>query len=309
MNKNKLLDLKSLELQPKELQALCKKLFSKGKSLRAELVYLVGGHLKIKEEAKLKLSRIVEYIHNSSLLHDDFIDHSLTRRSQQAAWLEFSPSQAVLAGDYLLSQVIIYLTEENNMPLFRLTAESISSLVKGEFVQRDSIKKNQNITLNELDVVSDFKTSSLFKWSLKACFLYQKKDSLEIHSTLNKIGYFFGILFQRSDDLMDFSIRNNENKAVLLDLNQGLLNSFATFLISNKNSDFKKQFSQIKNSKELHQLVPDIKNQIEAFDEINSKIIQQAEKACEELKRSLNPSEQKLADELKKLAYQLYWRK
>ena len=82
------------------------------------------------------MSRIIEYIHNSSLLHDDFIDRSKIRRSGKTAWLEFSPAQAVLAGDYLLAKVNIYLAERENSKLIQKTAEAICQLAEGEFLQR-----------------------------------------------------------------------------------------------------------------------------------------------------------------------------
>ena len=100
---------------------------------------LVGSFLGLHKKEQLFLSRIVEYIHNSSLLHDDFIDHSKVRRSRKTAWLEFSPSQAVLAGDYLLAKVNIYLAREKNLELVQRTAEVICQLAEGEFLQKELI--------------------------------------------------------------------------------------------------------------------------------------------------------------------------
>jgi hexaprenyl-diphosphate synthase len=44
-----------------------------------------------------RLAEITELIHTASLLHDDVIDHSLTRRSQPSANIEFGNKMAVLA--------------------------------------------------------------------------------------------------------------------------------------------------------------------------------------------------------------------
>ena len=223
-----LLDIKSLSEEPEELQVLLTTLFSKGKSVRCRLVRLIGKGLGLELSEQKFLCRLVEYIHNSSLLHDDFIDHSSIRRSHQAAWLEFSPEQAVLAGDYLLAQVGIYLAKQRNWALLKLTSETIMSLVAGEFLQKELIRdKKEN--LHNIEMVGNLKTASLFKWSLRAPFIYKNRNSVKLHNLLNHIGYCFGILFQRSDDLLDFSFRGKGDKGIFADLKQNYLNSFACF--------------------------------------------------------------------------------
>ena len=87
-----LLDHQDLKKQPLELKKICERIFSRGKGIRSRLVCLVADGLGLQKKEQLFLSRIIEYIHNSSLLHDDFIDHSKVRRSRKTAWLEFSPS-------------------------------------------------------------------------------------------------------------------------------------------------------------------------------------------------------------------------
>ena len=206
-----LLDQKDLKKQPLELRKICENIFYKGKGLRSKLVSLVGSHIQLTEKKILFLSRIIEYIHNSSLLHDDFIDHSRIRRNHQTAWLEFSPSQAVLAGDYLLAKVNIQLAHAKNLKLLKKTAQAICQLAEGEFLQRELLSF-KNTDLKKRDKVGELKTGSLFKWCLQAPFLFKKREDLKIHHLLDRIGYHLGILFQRSDDLMDFSIRNQDKK-------------------------------------------------------------------------------------------------
>lgn len=308
MKKSSLLDIQNLADKPKELSALCKKLFASGKSIRSRLIRLICKHLSLKEEETTTLCRIVEYVHNSSILHDDLIDHSSVRRRQKAAWVEFSPAQAVLAGDYLLAQVNIYLAEKGNLPLLRLTAESIVSLVKGEFLQRESIRK-QGASLKTTNEINNLKTASLFKWSFKAPFLWINKKEPPLFTLLDQIGYRCGILFQRSDDLLDFSVRNKEKKSVLLDLKQNYFNSFSCFLLSGKNKTFKTKFRKARSLTDIYQLVPDFKNQLAAFDRLNEKWIKETEKDIEKLKLFLKKSEQSLIDKLKSVPSLLYWRK
>lgn len=303
-----LLDIQNLADKPKELGVLCKKLFAGGKSIRSRLIRLICQHLRLKESETTVLCRIVEYVHNSSILHDDLIDHSSVRRRQKAAWVEFSPAQAVLAGDYLLAQVNIYLAEKGNLPLLHLTAESIVSLVKGEFLQREVIRKQTENMKNSNDI-NNLKTASLFKWSLKAPFLWKNKGEPRLLTLLDQIGYKCGILFQRSDDLLDFSVRNREKKPILLDLKQNYLNSFSCFLISKKDKKFKVKFRKAKTLNDIHQLIPDFNNQLDNFDKLNKKLIKETERDMEKLTSFLNRSEQPLIEDLKSVPSLLYWRK
>ena len=308
MKTTSLLDIRNLADKPKELSTLCKKLFAGGKSIRSHLIRLICRHLHLKEEEMTVLCRIVEYVHNSSILHDDLIDHSSVRRRQKAAWVEFSPAQAVLAGDYLLAQVNIYLAEKGNLPLLRLTAESIVSLVKGEFLQREVIRK-QGDKLKNTNEINNLKTASLFKWSFKAPFLWNNRKEPQLFTLLDEIGYKCGILFQRSDDLLDFSVRNREKKSVLLDLKQNYLNSFSCFLVSGKNRNFKAKFREAKTLTDIYQLVPDFKDQLADFDKLNEKLIKETEREIEKLSPFLKKSEQPLIKELKNIPSLLYWRK
>ena len=303
-----LLDIRNLADKPKELSALCKKLFTGGKSIRSRLIRLIGQHLQLKEEEMTVLCRIVEYVHNSSILHDDLIDHSSVRRRQKAAWVEFSPAQAVLAGDYLLAQVNIYLAEKGNLPLLRLTAKSIVSLVKGEFLQREAIR-NQKETLKNTNEINNLKTSGLFKWSFKAPFLWINRNDPQLFNLLDRIGYQCGILFQRSDDLLDFSVRNKEKKSVLLDLKQNYLNSFSCFLVSGKNRKFKIKFRKARTLTDIYHLAPDFKEQLAEFDKLNEKRIKETERDIEKLSPFLEKSEQPLIEELKTIPSLLYWRR
>lgn len=302
-----LLDLKSLQTEPEELALLLKKLFSKGKSMRCRLIHLVGGHLGLKLSEQKFLCRIVEYIHNSSLLHDDFLDHSPLRRSLKTAWLEFSPAQAVLAGDYLLAQVGLYLANKNSTDLLKLSSKTIMSLVKGEFLQRELIKDKKE-TLENIKKTGILKTASLFKWALRAPFIQQKRTNGKLHSVLNQVGDSLGILFQRSDDLLDFSLRNKEEKKTFTDLRQNYLNSFACFLVDKKPKSLRSKLRKVRSFKSFSSLFPDYNSQLKDFDALNKKLIEKTKKDIEKLNRFLKPKEQGLIEDLKNTLADYYWR-
>ena len=57
-------------------------------------------------EAAVAAAVAVELAHDFSLLHDDVMDGDLTRRHRPAVWAVFGVSQAILAGDVLLTLAV-----------------------------------------------------------------------------------------------------------------------------------------------------------------------------------------------------------
>ncbi|MGE4132108.1 MAG: polyprenyl synthetase family protein, partial [Bdellovibrionales bacterium] len=146
-----------------KLNSLYDDLFSSGKGFRAKLIQMMAKNLRLDQRQQHLLAQTIEFVHNASLLHDDLIDRAALRRSKTAAWLKYSPEYAVLAGDYLLARVMVNLSRYGNLRLIQYTAEIISDLLEGEWIQ-DSLMQDWNVQLNQLDQVHDLKTASLFKW-------------------------------------------------------------------------------------------------------------------------------------------------
>ena len=308
INLERLLDKESLRRQPKELRQICRTIFSQGKSLRARLALLVSSRLRLKTGESLLLCRMVEYIHNSSLLHDDFIDQSLFRRRKKAAWSEFSPAQAVLAGDYLLSQVNLYLAQIGSLPLLRLTAETLISLAQGEFIQREGMPF-RSTSLKKTDAVSEAKTGSLFKWCLRAPFIFQGREGPALHSALSRTGSLFGLLFQRSDDLLDFAVRSREKKPVLSDLRQRYFNSFACHLLEGAGAAQAERLKKCRSPAAVRKLFPGFQEKLLSFDKKNQLIIKKAERETDRLGAFLKGGEKGLVEDLRRAPAALYWRK
>lgn len=293
-----------------KLNALYDELFSSGKGFRSRLIQIISDPLKLETNQVHLLAQTIEFIHNASLLHDDLVDRSQLRRSKPAAWLKYSPEYAVLAGDYLLARVMVNLSNYGNLSLIQYTAEIISDLLEGEWIQ-DSLVQDWNVALTQLDQVHNLKTASLFKWCLRSPFIAKERYEEEIHQILDEMGGILGLLFQRSDDLLDFDVRNYEEKAILGDLKSGYLNSFGAFL----SQEFdEKRKAQLKNSQSL-QNVKDLvgENQffekLEQFDQINQKLIDLYKHHCQRLREYLKDSEKALVIDLEQLPEPLYWRK
>lgn len=294
-----------------KLNRLYDDLFTGGKGFRAKLIKMMSESLKLSLQAEHLLSQTIEFIHNASLLHDDLVDRSHLRRGKTAAWMKYTPEYAVLAGDYLLARVMVNLSGHGNIKLVQYTSEVISDLLEGEWLQ-DSVVGDFFVTLEQLDRIHNLKTASLFKWCIRAPFIARERYDEELHQTLEEMGTLLGQLFQRSDDLLDYDVRNEEGKAVLGDLKSGYLNSFGAFAAHNLKRQDIDAIVKSKTLSEYHASLGGesiFQKRLEEFDAMNAELIKLYEHHLLRLKKHLEPGEEKLIDKLRPLPEILYWRR
>lgn len=304
----KVYDSKDFPAYLPKLNQLYDDLFSGGKGFRAKMIRMMAENLKLDPKAEHLLAQTIEFIHNASLLHDDLVDRSHLRRGKTTAWVKYTPEYAVLAGDYLLARVMVNLSGHGNIRLVQYTAEVISDLLEGEWLQ-DSIVGDMNVQLSQLDRVHNLKTASLFKWCLRSPFLAQERYEPGLHTVLEEMGTLLGQLFQRSDDLLDFNVRNYEGKAILGDLKSGYLNSFAAHAATSADR------SALRKCEKLEDFARAIGGQsvfdqkLKEFDEMNLFLIQLYNHHMKTLEHYLKPEEKGLLKKLEPLTEILYWRK
>ncbi len=309
MKKIKVFDSGDFPAYLPKLNALYDDLFADGKGFRSYLIQKVARPLNVPEKSIELLAQTIEFIHNASLLHDDLVDRSHLRRNKPTAWLRYTPEYAVLAGDYLLARVMVNLSKHGNVQLIQFTSEVISDLLEGEWIQ-DSLVRDFAITLPQLDRVHNLKTASLFKWCLRSPFIALERNDRELHAILSEMGTLLGVLFQRSDDLLDFDVRNREGKAVLGDLKSGYLNSFGVFLLQEASSERREAFLRAQSLGEVISVLgqKNFDERLKEFDRINGSLIDLYDHQLERLDGFLAASEMPLLAELRPLPRPLYWR-
>ena len=291
-----------------KLNELYDELFSGGKGFRSKLIHLVCRRLGHPMRVEQLLAQTIEFIHNASLLHDDLIDGSPLRRGKTAAWKKYTPEYAVLAGDYLLARVMVNLSSFGNLRLVQYTAQMISDLLEGEWLQ-DSLVGDFDLDLSQLDRVHNLKTASLFKWCLRAPFMVSLRDEPVLHSTLDEMGTLLGQLFQRGDDLLDFDVRNLEGKALLGDLLTGYVNSFAAFAVPRDRRSLLKECKNLESFKNILGGESLFLQAVNEFDKENEKLIELYRHYAQSLQDYLQPEQLELSADLAPLTDILYWRK
>ncbi|ANZ77659.1 BA75_04488T0 [Komagataella pastoris] len=96
-----------------------------------------------------RLAEVVEMIHTASLLHDDVIDFSDSRRGRPSGNVAFTNKMAILAGDFLLGRASVELGRLRNSEVVELMSTSIANLVEGEFMQLKNTVLQPDITMVE----------------------------------------------------------------------------------------------------------------------------------------------------------------
>ena len=192
-----------------------------GKRLRPLLTYLVAEFLDIPLKEVKPLAETIELVHGASLAHDDVVDNATTRRGIPSINVQSSNKKAVLAGDYLLADVIVQLSRLNRPDIISEMALVIKDLAEGEWVQSDAAK-NRDYTRELISEVAELKTCSVMSWCFVAPSLYKDLPN-NLVGHMRDIGRHLGLAFQLIDDTLDFS--ENSNKDQLLDLDNGIVNS------------------------------------------------------------------------------------
>jgi hexaprenyl-diphosphate synthase len=175
-----------------------------------------------------RLAEITELIHTASLLHDDVIDHSVSRRGSPSANLEFGNKMAVLAGDFLLGRASVALARLRHAEVVELLATVIANLVEGEFMQLKNTARDETNprwseeTLTYYLQKTYLKTASLISKSCRAAALLGGSDVHTVDAAYN-YGKNLGLAFQLVDDMLDYTRSEKElGKPAGADLELGL---------------------------------------------------------------------------------------
>jgi hexaprenyl-diphosphate synthase len=175
-----------------------------------------------------RLAEITELIHTASLLHDDVIDHSLSRRSAPSANIAFGNKMAVLAGDFLLGRASVALARLRDPEVTELLATVIANLVEGEFMQLKNTAQDEKNPVYTSDTLNYYlqktylKSASLISKSCRAAALLGQ-SAPEVVDAAYTYGKNLGLAFQLVDDMLDYTVTAKElGKPAGADLELGL---------------------------------------------------------------------------------------
>ena len=193
---------------------------SGGKRLRPLLLLLCARVTNYQGEHHHAMAVVIELIHTATLLHDDVVDESATRRGQETANELWGNAASVLVGDFLYSRAFEIMVEPDSMAIMRLLSEATNNIAQGEVLQLLNIK-NADVTQEQYFTVIERKTACLFEAACKIGGMLSNSKS-ETIDTLGQFGLHLGNAFQIIDDVLDYeSDSETMGKEVGNDLAEG----------------------------------------------------------------------------------------
>lgn len=176
---------------------------SGGKRLRPALVLFSAGALGYQGTHHHELAAVVEFIHTSTLLHDDVVDESDLRRGNKTANAVFGNAASVLVGDFLYTRAFQLMVGVDNMRVMQVLADATNIIAEGEVLQLLNVR-NADVTVDDYMRVINYKTAKLFEAASRLGAILGGADA-ELEARLAAFGMHLGTAFQIIDDVLDYS--------------------------------------------------------------------------------------------------------
>ena len=174
-----------------------------GKRLRPILTILSGKCLGYDDDKLYSLAAMVEFIHTSTLLHDDVVDESELRRGRKTANNLFGNAAAVLVGDFLYTRAFQLMVGSGSLKILEVMADATNIIAEGEVMQLMNIG-NIDITEAQYLQVIQYKTAKLFEAAAQVGAILAGA-TYEQETALKNFGMYMGTAFQIIDDVLDYS--------------------------------------------------------------------------------------------------------
>jgi geranylgeranyl diphosphate synthase type I len=186
-----------------------------GKRLRPAMVILSGQVFGADVKDLLRPAASIEILHNSTLIIDDIIDHSETRRDQPTCWSKYGKSIAECASLTYTASVFGGLFDaKNSSKLIELYSRALKVIVDGEIKDilfersgRDDepyIVENRfkTITTDDYFKMINQKTAVLLEASCEAGAIVADATDEQV-AWMGCYGFNLGMAFQIRDDILD----------------------------------------------------------------------------------------------------------
>jgi octaprenyl-diphosphate synthase len=174
-----------------------------GKRLRPTLHVLAAGAAGYRGEQHIKLAAVIEFIHTSTLLHDDVVDESDLRRGRKTANALWGNAASVLVGDFLYSRSFQLMVELDDMRIMRILADTTNTIAEGEVLQLLNIG-NADVSEAAYLAVIERKTAVLFAAATELGGILGGLPQVQVDA-LRRYGMELGYAFQIADDLLDYT--------------------------------------------------------------------------------------------------------
>ena len=204
----------SIELYTSSNQGLIRELAgyifsSGGKRIRPILTLLCAKLFNYNQDLNhIYLATAVEFIHTATLLHDDVVDESTMRRGNNTANIIWGSKASILVGDYLFSQAFKLMSLCKHPETLEILSSAAVKIAEGEVNQLVN-SNSLNLSFDEYIGIITGKTARLFAASCAVSGSIANQDP-KIINALYQFGLNLGILFQITDDQLDYFAAKDE---------------------------------------------------------------------------------------------------
>ena len=177
---------------------------SGGKRIRPLIVLLSARACGASDlERIVKAAAMIEFIHTATLLHDDVVDNSDSRRGIKTAHQSFGNESTILVGDFLYSRAFQIMVQINHMGIMEVMSDATNTIAEGEVLQLIN-SGNPKINKEQYLEVIYRKTGKLFEAAMVVGGLLSNQ-SQTVLTTLQLFGKELGMAYQIVDDVLDYS--------------------------------------------------------------------------------------------------------
>ena len=216
---------------------------SGGKRIRPLLSIFIARCLNYSGKELIKLCTAIELLHTATLIHDDVVDESDTRRGKPSVNKKWDIMHSVLVGDFVYSKAFQNMSSLKNPEIIKVLANSTNMISEGEVMQL-SLKASFLSEKDYFQIISN-KTAELFKASAVSAALLSDASTEEL-KFVKHLAFSLGIIFQINDDILDyFGDSQRTGKQIGQDLSEGKI---TLPLIKTYNLSSTKEKKIIKNS-------------------------------------------------------------
>ena len=193
-----------------------------GKRVRPAITLLASHSYPHDSEKLVLMAGAVELLHLATLIHDDTVDDSPTRRGRATVGNVWGHHVSVLFGDYVFATSATFVCDTNNIRIMRRFSETIMDLASGELIEYFGAFD----AAQAREVYNDRiyrKTASLFCTAGESGSLLAGAPEEQVQA-MRRYGYNIGMAYQMGDDLLDFGGDESDlGKPVGSDLLNGVL--------------------------------------------------------------------------------------
>jgi len=177
-------------------------LSSGGKRMRPMLLLLCARLCSYQGDKHIDLAGVIEFIHTSTLLHDDVVDSASLRRGNRSANSVWGNQASVLVGDFLFAKSFSIMVGSESLEILKLLSDTTTQLAEGEIRQ---LLNTCDLDVDEkryLQVVRD-KTAILIAAACQVGGVLAGVDK-QHELALREFGLEIGTAFQLMDDALDY---------------------------------------------------------------------------------------------------------